>query len=320
MSHPANISSAPRASTYAASTLSGLQKDESAAKAGGTGEATSAKRSFMGRITNWLVSHHPSKAAAEIKQNFFKAVGHMFQAGTLSNLLKNATDQIRSAKQLLARTISSTPPPGLEKWHELDKMKANLSALKLEMNMLHEQAHHYHGEALKNPNNEKPMNAARNAYVMEAEVKSKVDSQERNVADLEKSLSKHKRPPAARMLTAPAPDRSAQTETAPQATASKITYAAPTNPQAHLSLRERGRLSTMQPSRQSAIVNPQSNARPYVPARGNRAAPSFLAAASQPPMNPASSAHAATGAPRAGSLAADLARVLSQADGSAGKN
>lgn len=321
MNDYSSISSGPRAGAYAATTLSGAQKDEAAAKGSGSGEATRAKSAFMGRIAHWLTAH-PSRAATEIKQNFFKAIGHMFAAGTLSSLLKNATDHMRSAKQLLARTISSAPPPGLEKWQALDTLKSSLSALKLELNMLHEQAHHYYGQALQNPNHEKPMNAAKNAYAMEAAVKSKVDAQEKDVADLEKALSPYKRPPAARLLTAPTPDRSAQAETSKPAAAGTTSYSLPANPQAHLSMRERASLKATQSPRQSVHAEPQSHARPYVPARGSRPAAASLAAASQQPVNMARGTPAqpaANGGGAATSIAADLAKLLSQAGGSSGR-
>lgn len=294
MSDHANISSAPRANTYAATTLSGTSKDESAARGSEPGVATSAKNTFMGRITSWLASHHPSKVAQEIKQKFFTAIGHMFQAGTLSNLLKSATDHLRHAKQLLARAISSTPPPGLEKWHELDRMKTSLAVLKLEKEMIHEQAHHYYGEALRKRDDERPMNAAKKAYIMEAEVKTKVEAQEKNVADLEKALSKYKRPPAARMLTAPRPERSAEAEKIDQPGISNITYALPTNPLAHLGLRERARLKNQQPAIPHATPKPQGKAPAYyVPARGHPPQAPAFASVSRPPMNVANLGQAA---------------------------
>lgn len=323
MSDHANISSAPRASTYAATTLSGTHKDENAAKGSDRSGATGAKNTFMGRMTSWLAAHHPSKAATEIKQKLFTAIGHMFQAGTLSNLLKNATDHLRNAKQLLARTISSAPPPGLEKWHELDKMKSRLADLKLEKDMLHEQAHHYYGEALRKTDDERPMNAAKKAYIMEAEVKTKVEAQEKNVADLEKALSKYQRPPAARMLTAPRPERSAETEKIDQPSGSKVTYSLPSNPHAHLSMRERVRLGVQQLSSPQAAPRPQGKAPAYyVPARGNRPAAASFTTASQAPLNQASTAHAAAAQNpvKASSIAADLAKLMSQDNASPGKN
>lgn len=321
MSDHANISSAPRASNYAATALSGTHKDENAAKGSDRSGATGAKNTFMGRMTSWLAAHHPSKAAAEIKHKLFTAIGHMFQAGTLSNLLKNATDHVRNAKQLLARSISSAPPPGLEKWHELDKMKSGLATLKLEMNMLHEQAHHYHGEALRNSNDEKPMNAARKAYVMEAEVKTQVEAQEKNVADLEKTLSKYQRPPAGRMLTASTSEKPAETGKTDQPGGSTRAYSIPANPQAHLSMRERASLNTAPASRQGSSAKPAPDARAYVPARGNRPAASSFTTASQAPLSPASTAHAgaAQNSMKTSSIAADLAKLLSPANPSPGK-
>lgn len=322
MNDHANISSAARAGTYAATALSGTHKDEAAAKGSAPGGATSAKNMFMGRITSWFASHHPSKIAQEIKQNFFKAIGHMFLAGTLSNLLKNATDHLRNAKQLLARTISSAPPPGLDKWHELDKMKSSLADLKLEKEMLHEQAHHYYGEALRKRDDERPMNAAKKAYIMEAEVKTKVEAQEKNVADLEKALSKYKRPPAARMLTAPRPERSAEAEKIGQPSTAKNTHAIPTNPHAHLSMRERVRLNVQQTSSPRAAHRPQGKAPAYyVPARGHRPLGSTFASASRPPMNLANSGQAAQPAKAeaaAGSIAAQLAKLRAEADAARG--
>lgn len=322
MNDHANISSAPRASTYAATTLSGTHKDENAAKGSDRSGATGAKNTFMGRMTSWLAAHHPSKAATEIKQKLFTAIGHMFQAGTLSNLLKNATDHLRNAKQLLARTISSAPPPGLEKWHELDKMKSSLADLKLEKDMLHEQAHHYYGGALRKTDDERPMNAAKKAYIMEAQVKTKVEAQEKNVADLEKALSKYQRPPAARMLTASPSEKPAETAKTDQPGSSTRAYSIPSNPQAHLSMRERARFNTVPASRPSSSAEPAQNARVYVPARGNRPAASSFPAASQAPLNQASTAHAgaAQNPVKASSIAADLAKLLSQDNASPGKN
>lgn len=322
MSDHANISSAPRASTCAVTTLSGTHNDENAAKGSDRSGAAGAKNTFMGRMTSWLAAHHPSKAATKIKQKLFSAIGHMFQAGTLSNLLKNATDHLRSAKQLLARNISSAPPPGLEKWHELDKMKSSLAELKLEKEMLHKQAHHYHGEALRNPKDEIPMNAAKKAYVMEAEVMTKVEAQEKKVADLEKALSKYQRPPAAPMLTASPSEKPAKTAKTDQPGSSTRAYSIPSNPPAHLSMRERARFNTVPASRPSSSAEPAQNARAYVPARGNRPAASSFPTASQAPLNPASTAHAAAAqnSMKASSIAANLAKLPSQANAAPGKN
>ncbi len=312
MSDFSNISSSSMARMGMSVAVSGDGQEESAAKSHAGETPAKAKNTVGGRIVAWLGSSHPSKAASEIKQKLFAAIGHLLGKGTLANLLTRAAEHLRGAKQLLARAVSTTPPPGIEKWLELDSMQSSLATLKLERDMLHEQTRNYYHSASQDLKDDKSLHAARKGYAMEAEVKAKVETLEKDVAELATALRPHKRPAAGRMPAAHAAQKPAPQEEIQQPADNQPRYALPAQSHPHAGLQARLRRY------QQHAQNPTPAA--PVSARSGPGAPAYFVPASMARAPASATAGVKTGAPapEPTSIANDLARVLAEGKASTG--
>ncbi len=283
-----NISSTPHPSTYASTSLSGAHKDESAVKNNNPSGTVSAKNTFMGRITHWLTSHNPLKIASEIKQKFLASIGHMFKAGALSNLLKNATDHLKSGKELLARAITRPTPPTRDDWQALDNKKSELAPMKNKIDFLLKEAHRHHGEALEAGKYEKSTKSAKQCEDWIAEEKAKADPLEKEISDLEKRLSKYNRYQAKPGIAPQPPAPPAKKENVNPSRTNQPHYALPQNPHAHLSMRHRSRLEKQQqpqsqPTSSKSPPNKLAAKHYYVPQAKPKQTPSPTAGVPPPP-------------------------------------
>ncbi len=312
MSDYSNISSSSMARMGTSVAVSGGSKEESTAKGHAGETSVKAKNTFGGRIVAWLGSPHPPKAASEIKQKLFAAIGHLLGKGTLANLLTRAVEHLRGAKQLLARAVSTTPPPGIEKWLQLDSMQSSLATLKLERDMLHEQTQNYYYSAARDLKDDKSLHAARKGYAMEAEIKAKVDTLEKDVAELATALRPHKRPAAVRMPVAHAAQKPAQQEKIQQPAGDQRHYALPAQSHPHAGMQ--ARLRRYQQHGQNPTPASPGNA------RSGQGAPAYFAPAGMARAPASATASVKTGAPaqEPTSIANDLARLLAEGKASTG--
>lgn len=312
MSDFSHISSNSMARLGTSVAVSGGGKEESAAKRHAAETSVKARNTFSGRIVAWLGLSHPPKAASEIKQKLFAAIGHLLGKGTLANLLTRAVEHLRGAKQLLARAVSTTPPPGIEKWLELDSMQSRLATLKLERDMLHEQTRNYFHSAAQDLKDDRSLHATRKGYAMEAEVNAKVETLEKDVAELALALRAHKRPAAGRMPAAHAAQKPAPQEKIQQPADNQVRYALPAPSHPHAGLQ--ARLRRYQQHGHTPMPAAPGNA------RSGKGAPAYFVPASMAGAPASATAGVKTGAPaqEPTSIANDLARLLAESKASTG--
>ena len=272
MSDFSSISSSSLANLSISKALYGKEKDDAGEKKSALHQTEVAKNSFMGRITNRILSSQPSKIGQAIRQVFYAAIGHLLKPGALSRIFENAINPTRNDKPLSARAIS-VPPENLGSWHELETLQSQLSQLKGDLQSIHEQNQQNFKTSTADITDTRSMAALKEGYPKEAELKSKVQEQEKKVADFEKRLSEQKHVPAFPIKPRP-PAKSESMQAVAQPVESRKNYQLPT-------ALPRGESDNLRPSAASAptlqaAVTP--SAAPPLAQDASAAAPSAEAA------------------------------------------
>ncbi|MBS7777914.1 hypothetical protein [Acidovorax sp. CCYZU-2555] len=173
--------------------LFGSEKSEESAKNNGK-ERINANNLFKGRSTALVFPFPPKNMGELLKAALQSAISHLLKRGVFSNAIKNAADFLKSDKPLKARDASVTPrPPG--SWHELKTMQFELARLKDGLNFIHEQNRINFNKSTRDISDTDSIAALKVGYPKEAELKAKVEEQEKKVADFEKRLSGQKHVP-----------------------------------------------------------------------------------------------------------------------------
>lgn len=176
-----------------AKALFGSEKSEGPEKNNGP-ERMNAKNSFMGRLAARVFPSPPKNMGELLKAVLQSSISHLLKRGIFSNAITHATDFLKSDKPLKARDASVTPrPPG--SWHELKTLQFELASLKGELNSIHEQNSINFNKSTRDISDTDSIAALKLGYPKEAELKSKVEEQEKKVADFEKRLSEQKHVP-----------------------------------------------------------------------------------------------------------------------------
>lgn len=234
------ISSSPLANLSISTALYGNGKDDSAEKNSSLEKTTSAKNSFMGKLTNRILSTPMSKISQAIRQMFYSSIGHLLKPGALANILQNAQGFFRNDKPLPTRNIS-VPPESLGSWDELETLQSTLSQLKSELNSTHEQNNRNFKISTSDISDTRSLAALKQGYPKEAQLKSKVQEQEKKVADFEKRLSQQKHVPAFPIKPRP-PEKPVSAEAMNQQKSVRNSYHIPVNVDAGLSARDLARM------------------------------------------------------------------------------
>lgn len=230
----------PLANLTISKALYGQEKDQSTEKNNELNRIVRAKNSFMGRITNQIISSQPLKISQAIRQMFYASIGHFLKPGILAKIIDNSIFQPRNDKPLPARS-ANIQAESLGSWHELETLQSTLAQLKTELNSTHEKNQQNFKISMADISDMKSLAALKEGYPKEAELKSKVAEQEKKVADFEKRLSAQKHVPAFPIRPRP-PARPELAQAIIQQKAVRKNYHVPTNVDGGLSAREKARM------------------------------------------------------------------------------